>query len=823
MGCGPGITCIDLVRTVALEGGTGAVTESQRPLVRGDLKAVGVVLAALMVLHSRALLGLSAYYEGDIWRWFLPVHSYVRRALLEGSLTPWCDQVSCGYPLWADVQTATLYPPNLLFLIPVPVALVLAWLLWLHYAVAATGMFCLARRLQCSALGSLAAALVFTLSGFMIAHLQHYTIICSAAWLPWAWYALLSYATVPRRGPLALLLWCSAGQILAGHPQMWILTFVSGGLLLLLGVSRQKQRTYLSWLVTGAQGFVAVLLGVALAAVQIVWMLALIGQTIRSESSWDFVTSHSLSPLTALGLIGFEVPVTHRWEFCGFLGAGLLALAISGTLRSRVRAMDWRLWALGLFALVMAFSRYNPVYHFLWRLPLLGSFRCWCRWLLVWSAAVSLIGGLVLTRLQRNELMPRRRWIAVAIPLILAAICATPVVWYATGARLPEGLARLMVDSFVLDRPGRDKPAGYYYAKLPGVLAERSSEIARSPAIYLSLLALGVCAVCMRFAGHLNPRWLACVACAVVVLECFWFGYAYNPVGDADLLRRAPPSASLVRCGGRVLVPPRPQPAVTRQWSARMPDPAAQLADFEQSRQLLFPNINMLFGVSAAGGYMPMELARYHRLRQAASTTDPRFAALLGVQWLVTDLSAGSLPDGWELVAGAGEVLVYRNRLYRGMAWPVFRTEAAERLLPMLRSPSEHRSDLFGVAFLDVPASLPLSAGAEQRGAARVIHSDAGGMSVRCDMASAGLLVITSAWYPGVHARVDGDPAPVMRCNIAFCAVPVPEGNHRVQLAYRPQGLAAGIAVTGAALIIAGFWMLLLPRRQSHVSEHEAL
>lgn len=70
--------------------------------------------------------------------------------------------------------------------------------------------------------------------------------------------------------------------------------------------------------------------------------------------------------------------------------------------------------------------------------------------------------------------------------------------------------------------------------------------------------------------------------------------------------------------------------------------------------------------------------------------------------------------------------------------------------------------------------------------------------------AGAGYLVVGDAWFPGWEAELDGDPVPLLRANLAFRAVAVPAGEHKVVMAYRPRPLRTGFALAGAALAALG-------------------
>lgn len=74
---------------------------------------------------------------------------------------------------------------------------------------------------------------------------------------------------------------------------------------------------------------------------------------------------------------------------------------------------------------------------------------------------------------------------------------------------------------------------------------------------------------------------------------------------------------------------------------------------------------------------------------------------------------------------------------------------------------------------------------------------------IECDVAASKdeTLLITTPWSSGWSATVDGTPTEVQVADVAFMAIHVPEGEHKVTLRYRTPGLLAGAVITacGAA------------------------
>jgi hypothetical protein len=68
-----------------------------------------------------------------------------------------------------------------------------------------------------------------------------------------------------------------------------------------------------------------------------------------------------------------------------------------------------------------------------------------------------------------------------------------------------------------------------------------------------------------------------------------------------------------------------------------------------------------------------------------------------------------------------------------------------------------------------------------------------------------GLLVVADTWMPGWTARVDEEPAAVLRGNHAQCVIALPKpGPHKFEMRYRAPGLAAGSMISLASLLAWG-------------------
>jgi hypothetical protein len=88
---------------------------------------------------------------------------------------------------------------------------------------------------------------------------------------------------------------------------------------------------------------------------------------------------------------------------------------------------------------------------------------------------------------------------------------------------------------------------------------------------------------------------------------------------------------------------------------------------------------------------------------------------------------------------------------------------------------------------------------------------------VEAETASAAMLVLADAYYPGWSATVDGVPQAIYPVNLALRGVPLPPGKHRIEFRYAQAPLRRGLRLSALGLILlAGLGWLPLRRRRQH-------
>jgi len=441
------------------------------------LAGATVFLVLLTIFFFRKILLTNLILVGvDSFLYFYPYRAYVASSLLEGHFPLWNPHLFMGTPLFANMQTAVLYP-LLWTLTSLFVPKQVAWSIAIHVSLAAVGTLLYTRRsLRLGWVPSLGAAVTFGLGGYLGAQVEHINQLSGIAWLPWVFLLLdtaigdgdMPWRSRRARAAVAGLGLVVALMILAGHAQTVYFGMVGAGMYCLLGGKwlstntlprtwetlwgwiRRRSVPYLLALAAG------VLLALALAAVQLLPTMELSGLSGRSGGlSYRDVTSFSLQPwrlhfslLPPYGVDLSQVFGEAFSEYVAYIGIVGLGLALFGAwkLRGRPGVLPFVVLAgLGLF---LAVGRYNPVYYVLYRLaPGFDLFRAPVRWMMLYAFGAAVLVGAGLEWVMRTA----REHAAISIPAD-RQLPLSPLRWRA--AAVGVGLLALLLVELLVASQG---------------------------------------------------------------------------------------------------------------------------------------------------------------------------------------------------------------------------------------------------------------------------------------------------------------------------------------------------------------------------------
>ena len=230
-------------------------------------------------------------------------------------------------------------------------------------------------------------------------------------------------------------------------------------------------------------------------------------------------------------------------------------------------------------------------------------------------------------------------------------------------------------------------------------------------------------------------------------------------------------------------------------------------------------NLLAVYGVENVGGFDAIVPSHYARFARAAGAmynpagrsfvfAEPRSPLLdlanLRVAWLPPALPA---PPGWRKVHADPRIAVYENpaALPRarvvGRALPAADLDAAERLLRA--SSFDPRREVVVEGAPELPEFPPGAAGT-----VRWIERGSDRLALDVEAPDGGFLVVADTHDPGWIGFVDGARVPVWRADMAFRAILLHPGRHRVEMRFEPDSARTGLLASAAFLFAALAWGL---------------
>jgi hypothetical protein len=709
--------------------------------------------------------------EGDFTSQYYPLQLFAARELAEGRLPAWDPYLNAGQPGLADIQTGFFYPLNLLpnlvlalFGLPFSVGLLQAQVV-LHFSLASLFTYLFVRhlarragaRVAAACFAGAVAALTFTYAGYLTSFpVQQLTILETAIWLPLV--LLFLDRACHRARPLPQLILAGAAlacALLAGHPQtgMYIVYATLAYGIFVSWTSSAAPDTNLVQRVLRVAYivFLPLVVGVALAAVQLVPTLLFIARSTRSgldysAVSWGF-------PLAEMVHLLYPGYFGGSPQYVGIL-APILAAAALFVKRARREVLFWI--AFGVVALLLSLGRHTFFYDIFYLfVPGFGAVRDQERIIVLFSLAVSILSGygaLVLvqplvpsTRKEFRTFIRVLGWVGVVF-LALTAL------WY----------------------------YGYLQGMQQGVDVNQFEGLLRHHVLLLLVLGGASALFVLRMTGGLKRKWLMALTLGLIWLNLFAVNWQFN---------LAEPAA-----GG--------------------PFPETGLVDFLKAQPGTFriSSAGMLPGGSSAGivyeleditGNTPLRLEAFAQFEDKVGSW--RRWQMLNVQYVVSDRDLDG--PGLERVYEEGEVKIYRVGDPLPRAWAVYDAETAsdQEAIVLLNSEGFHPLEAAVLADDSAPAILPRGTGLG--GPVQVIESGPGRLVLGVAPSGDGLLVVSQPFYPGWRATVDGEPVPIYRANYLLQGVQVQAGSRRVELNYRPSSLPAIVSLTMLVACVVGLFV----------------
>ena len=756
-----------------------------------------------------------------------------------------------GFPFWNPIILGgtpfieslaggdSLYPPSAILLMLMAPHRALGWKLVLHVFLAGVFMYGWIRQLGLSRAAALLAGLAYGLAPFMVT-LVHggqdgkIFLIALTPLLFWVTEVFLARANLTSFASLAIVI---GAIILTTHFQMAYFLFGSVGVYVLFRVTQMwrgevdtddlPRRKRVA--VGRFGGFsCAALLGAGIAAVQLLPAASYVVDYSRRTSTTNQATeqeaiayssSWSLHPEEIVGLAVPEfVGVTTanaEWardtywgrngfkanhEYVGLVVILLAAISFFGGIRRSLRIL---LTVLGSVALLFALGNHTPVWRILYELvPGISLFRApsLSIFLFGFSTVTLMAFGIErLLYLEKNE--SKAQWLG-----------PERFLWIATGIFL---LGFLLAASGTITGLWSE----FVYQEIPPqssqILSRAEPFIVRGFLIATVLASITAGVVWGLRTTRITPVKAIVVLAVLLTVDFIRVDSAFIETSNYEDFRTADPNIDVL---------------LERQ---RTEDPFRVFSLHGLNGQDVRPG---MFGLELTGGHHPNDLGRYRELIGMAGSGLPvnllnssNILRVLNTRYILWPDQLGAPADqglpseivdnlqrvSQTTIQGSAYESVY---MFPDLPRARLVTEAVvlqdDQAVPFMLSQS---FDPVRQVVLADPPPFELSGGSAE-GSIEWLERGNNEMRLQVSTDRPALLVLADNWFPAWKAYVEGRATPILRANHTLRAVPIPEGDHTVEIRYESAQLTWSFRLTIVSLtlvaVLVGLDRILSVRRE---------
>ena len=713
-----------------------------------------IILGVLIfAAYPDVVSGVRTFFFQDFGLFGYPLASYHRQSFWQAEIPLWNPLSNCGLPFLAQWNTLVLYPGSLFYLL-FPLSWSLGVFCLLHQFWAGLGMYFLAWRWTANRFAAAVAGVVFAFNGLTTNCLMWPNNIAALGWMPWVVLAVEGACVRGGARPLLRAALFGACQMLAGAPEIFLLTWLLlSAILLIRWIGCVPPR----WNAPVRFASVVVLIAL-LSMVQWLPFSDLLAHSHRDENFAN--TNWSMPPW---GWANFLVPAfrcfprqgilfqdDQYWTSSYYFGIGMTSLVLCAPATVKNKGA-WLMAGTAVIGSVLALGKHGYFYSWLreW-FPQMGYVRFPIKFVALTEFAAPLLAAFALGQFSESlaEKAKRTLRLNLGVSLVLSVIVGI-----------------IGVLSFFRPMEGESWKTTAFNALARGVC------LALTVGAVVSLVA------CKRAGRQLMVR--------LALLAVTWFDLATHTPRQNPTI---PPGAY---ASGFAALSPKPVYPHSRALLTLEAENALRRGttenpqkDFFFYRRGLFDNVNLLEGIAQVHGFYSLYLRETDRIRQLfASSSQPTLAPLadfLGV----SQISAPGKFIDWEsrtnylplLTAGQTPVFADAGAVLQRLTNPAFNPAQTVLLPPEARS------------FIHATNATTVKIAPKRFESERI--------EFQTQTDAPAMIVLAQSYYHPWRAYVDEERAALWRANYAFQALEVPAGQHDVKLRYEDRKFSLGALIS---------------------------
>jgi hypothetical protein len=792
-------------------------TDTGKDIFSSSKIVLAVYLILGLIVFNKSLFSDRMIFGSDFVAGAYMTYRFIFDSIKSfGHFPLWYPNLYGGAPVVdAVVYGHSFYPISLALQKILAPNILNAWYYFIHICLAGFGTYLFLRNLRFSGSAAFLSGITYMFTSAMVSliYAGHDGKIIVSSLLPWLLLFLdrSIEADIMRKW----LLWslCSALVIglslISPHVQMTYYLLLAG---LLFATTKLylKYKNGLSFkkaLSIGIiRGLIILVLGFALYAVQAIPLNNYLKFSPRGQDKgYAYATSYSMPPEEIVNIVwpefsgmidkdSGERPTHWYWGrrdlklHTEYVGVIPFLLALIGLTSSKRKRLKLFFLVFGIFALIVAFGGFTPLYYLVYYLiPGMSKFRSPAMIFNLFSFSVAVLAAAGVQALmdgQYGKKLFRNLLIGLSSVLLLGFVFA--------GAK--DGMTS-MLSGFAARGWGAQ------------ALWQGYDQMVKGYWIAFLILLLGGLLVWLLAKRKVPLTWWTAIAGLLIFAELWRV--------DAKFIKIV---------------------AGPEEYFAK--DEVVQKLEVDRSLYRIMPlqvhqqgNYLTLFGFQTVGGEHPNPLRRYNEFvginaqrllpdyHNILDMNGLNFMSILGVKYLLLQQPMNQPDFSIYDSCYGGQVKIYQYNKALPRAWLAGNYEVIPKETEILERIKQPNFDPASTVILEEQPEGIVPA--KQAGGSVVIDEyQPNQIKLSVEALAPAMMVMSENHYPAWQAYLDGKPVKTYRADYTFRAVAVPAGKHKVEFKYQSKTFNAGLTISLVSallvllgIIILGAWELAAGKR----------
>jgi hypothetical protein len=781
-----------------------------------------LLLALTAAFFAPVLFFGRSFSGGDTVNYTQPMKVFINKTLEKGEFPLWNPDIYSGFPMFAESNTGIAYPLNLLFSI-FPANKGITYNAAAHFFLSGIFMMLYASCFTESGAAIFLSMIIWVFSGMFSFRIDHLPVLQAMAYIPLFFFAVEKYARTSERKWLFITAAVAAAVILIGHGQTALYMFAAGCVYYPARLGMLKKKIISTdILLFGA----SLVFGLAMAAVQAIPTYELISMTARNGgmAADSILKSENITWINIINtLFPFLFGSVNNNTYIGiyifrswfisyimiYTGAVSVFFYFFAARMAKNAPVLILFGAFMVFSLLFAMGANFPLNYLAVKIPVLNKFRNPAMMLEYYVFFTAALCAVTASMVEKGDISTRVMKILTITAGAGLAAAAAVFVFKGRLLGIFSAKASAFINKSVVNSLYHHYPAEYYMDKFVNTFSFISSSILKQAA-FITLLCLAFLGFS---AGKISKKMFIQVLAVLTCAELFINMYGYQPMQKDAFYSGMPSSAAaLVKDKSHRMMQWRyyeNESIVFKKGEAR-----GGLEEHLMNREIMRPDQNTAYGVLSFMGYSPVCTKKYYDyyvpFENAALNGGNDNDKIIENGRNILDAAAvkyilSPYPiSGIKRLKQAGS---YGNlTLYERAGAPGLVNFAPQAVL--MKDDNEILKKLNDPSF-DMKNRCIISSrgnGGENYGTAscpvNIEKWEGGHISFELTAPSAGYAVVSSLYYPGWIARVDGAPAKILNADYVFSAVKLGAGRHAVEMDYKPASFRLGLIVSAVSFLI---------------------